>query len=166
MTPNNSKIKKGRNVVVEEGAVIGAQPFTFDQKGNIVVPEYGVVIGDDFWIGTNSVVMLGLEGDTTIGNNVKIAQLCNIGHDSVLEDGVMISAGTEIGGHAMIGKATYVGMGATIRNRVKIGSGSIIGMGSNVVCDIPDNVVAYGNPCKPIKKREHPLKHHARMILR
>lgn len=32
---------------------------------------------------------------------------------------------------------------------VKIGDNSVIGAGSVVTRDIPENCVAYGNPCKP-----------------
>jgi acetyltransferase-like isoleucine patch superfamily enzyme len=43
-------------------------------------------------------------------------------------------------------------MGANILNTVKIGKNCVIGAGSVVTKDIPDNVVAYGSPCKIIKK--------------
>ena len=35
---------------------------------------------------------------------------------------------------------------------VTIGNNVVIGAGSVVVHDIPDGVVAVGNPCRPIKK--------------
>ena len=35
---------------------------------------------------------------------------------------------------------------------VTIGNGVIIGAGSVVVKDIPDNVIAFGNPCKVIRE--------------
>ncbi|GAG66279.1 unnamed protein product, partial [marine sediment metagenome] len=109
--PRNSKVKKGKNCILETGVILGSQPFTFDsatslgsQKRNLKEPKAGVKLGNNVWIGSHSIVMLGMEKDTTIGNNVKIAQLCNIGHDSIIEDAVMISAGVIIGGHARIGK--------------------------------------------------------------
>ena len=37
---------------------------------------------------------------------------------------------------------------------IKIGRNSVIGAGSVVTKDIPDNVVAYGNPCKIIRENE------------
>jgi maltose O-acetyltransferase len=37
---------------------------------------------------------------------------------------------------------------------VTIGDNVIIGAGSVVTKSIPDNVVAYGNPCKVIRKNE------------
>jgi acetyltransferase-like isoleucine patch superfamily enzyme len=42
-------------------------------------------------------------------------------------------------------------MGTNVLNTVQIGKNTIIGAGSNVTRDIPDNVVAYGNPCKIIR---------------
>ena len=42
-------------------------------------------------------------------------------------------------------------MGTNILNQVKIGKNTIIGAGSVVTKDIPDNVVAYGSPCKIIR---------------
>ena len=41
-----------------------------------------------------------------------------------------------------------------IGGKNKIGKNSIIGAGSVVTKDIPDNVIAYGNPCKIIRKNE------------
>jgi acetyltransferase-like isoleucine patch superfamily enzyme len=43
-------------------------------------------------------------------------------------------------------------MGTNILHQVKIGKNTIIGAGSLVTKDIPDNVVAYGSPCKIIKE--------------
>jgi acetyltransferase-like isoleucine patch superfamily enzyme len=45
-------------------------------------------------------------------------------------------------------------MGTNILNQVKIGKNTIIGSGSVVTKDIPDNVVAYGSPCKVIRDNQ------------
>ena len=45
----------------------------------------------------------------------------------------------------------WVGGGVIILPGVTIGKNSIIGAGSVVSRSIPDNCVAVGNPCKPIK---------------
>jgi len=158
------KVTYGKNVIVEAGAEIGAQPYTFDGRGELRIPEYGVTIGDNAWIGTKCVIMGGTERDTYLGKNVKVAQYCNIGHDSRIEDGGHISAGVLLGGFAEVGKNADIGMGVTIRNRVSVGRLSLIGQGSNVVKDIPDNVVAYGNPCKVIRKRYNLLEYTLRRL--
>ena len=156
------KVTKGKNVIIESGTTIGAQPTIIDKKGNLVIPEFGVTIKDNVWIGADTRIMLGSIRDTYIGKNVKVSQFCNIGHDCILEDNVRIMAGVVIGGHVEIGKRTIIGMGATIRNRVKIGVCSLIGQHANVVKDIPDNVIAYGNPCRVISKRHKPISYYLR----
>lgn len=44
------------------------------------------------------------------------------------------------------------GNGVSVTPDTIIGRNSIIGAGSVVVNDIPDNVIAAGNPCKVIRK--------------
>ena len=47
----------------------------------------------------------------------------------------------------VIGDNVWIGGGAIILPGVTIGSNVVIGAGSVVTRDIPDNTVAYGNPC-------------------
>ena len=51
-----------------------------------------------------------------------------------------------------IGKKVWIGANAVILPGVHIGDGSIIGAGSVVNKDIPENVIAAGNPCKVIRE--------------
>ncbi len=51
-----------------------------------------------------------------------------------------------------IGFDVWVGGGAIICPGVKIGSRTIIGAGSVVTKDIPEGVVAVGNPCRVIRE--------------
>ena len=51
-----------------------------------------------------------------------------------------------------IGSDVWVGGGAIICPDVKIGSKSVIGAGSVVTGDIPDGVLAAGNPCRVIRE--------------
>ena len=48
----------------------------------------------------------------------------------------------------------WIGGHVSIVSGVSIGNGSIIGAGSVVINDIPENVIAAGNPCKVIRKIE------------
>jgi len=165
LIPRNKKIKIGKNVVVEPGATIGVQPTLFTDEGKPIIPEFGVTIKDDVWIGSDTRIVLGSIRDTYIGKGVVISQFCNVGHDSIIGDKARIMAGVLMGGYVEIGKRTVVGMGATIRNRVKIGKCSFIGQHANVVKDIPDNVVAFGNPCKVQWKRFNTMGYLIRRYL-
>ena len=48
----------------------------------------------------------------------------------------------------------WLGMNVTVLKGVTIGANSLIGAGSVVTRDVPENVVAAGNPCKVIKKMD------------
>lgn len=58
------------------------------------------------------------------------------------------SAPVTIGNNAWIGGGTIIMPGITIGNNVVIGAGSI------VTKDIPDNTIAYGNPCRVVRQNK------------
>lgn len=51
-----------------------------------------------------------------------------------------------------IGDYVWIGGGTVILPGVTIGNNVVIGAGSVVTKDIPDDVVAFGNPCRVIRK--------------
>lgn len=76
---------------------------------------------------------------------------CSIGHHTVIEKYVTLNPAVNIAGNVRIGEGTTIGMGSNVIDQVKIGKNTIIGAGSVVTKDIPDNVIAYGSPCKIIR---------------
>jgi sugar O-acyltransferase (sialic acid O-acetyltransferase NeuD family) len=87
----------------------------------------------------------------TIGRNVAIIAGSTIGHDSVFEDNCVVSGQVNIGGGCYIGSESYVGMGTQVKQNIRIGRAAVVGMGSVVFGDIPDEVIALGNPCRPMR---------------
>ncbi len=57
----------------------------------------------------------------------------------------------EYGKPIEIGSGVWVGGGALILGGVRIGSRTVIGAGSVVTRDLPDDVLAAGNPCRVIR---------------
>ena len=51
-----------------------------------------------------------------------------------------------------IGDNTWIGAGVIVTPGVTIGKGCVIGAGSIVTRDIPDHVVAVGNPCRVLRE--------------
>jgi sugar O-acyltransferase (sialic acid O-acetyltransferase NeuD family) len=94
---------------------------------------------------------VSIAAHTTIGDFVSINRHVSIGHHTNIGDYCSINPGVNIAGNVTIGEGTTIGMGTNILHQVKIGKNSIIGAGSVVTKDIPDNVVAYGSPCRIIR---------------
>jgi sugar O-acyltransferase (sialic acid O-acetyltransferase NeuD family) len=97
---------------------------------------------------------VSIAAHTTIGNFVTINRHVSIGHHTVIGDYCSINPGTNIAGNVTIGEGTTIGMGVNIIDGIKIGKNTIIGAGSVVTRNIPDNVIAYGSPCKIIRDNE------------
>ena len=89
-----------------------------------------------------------------IGFGVTVKRSSSVGHHANIGDFVSVNPGAVISGNVSIGEGTAIGSGATIIHNINIGKRSIVGAGSVVTKDIPDGVVAYGNPCKVVRKYE------------
>jgi maltose O-acetyltransferase len=57
----------------------------------------------------------------------------------------------EYGAPVVIGSDVWVGSGAIILPGVTVGSRTVIGAGSVVARDMPDDVLAVGNPCRVVR---------------
>jgi sugar O-acyltransferase (sialic acid O-acetyltransferase NeuD family) len=114
-----------------------------------------VVIGNNVQIGTGVVVMAGviINPMAKIGNHTFFATGCQIEHDCTIDDYASVSAGSVLGGYVHIKKYSAVTLGVTILDRITIGQNSVIGSGSLVIKNVPDNILAYGNPSKNIRFR-------------
>lgn len=82
-----------------------------------------------------------------IGNNVTITNAAILSHDGSTKGFIGYS---KIGA-VKIGNNVFIGFGSIVLPGVTIGDNVVIGAGSIVTSDIPSNVVAAGNPARPIK---------------
>lgn len=62
------------------------------------------------------------------------------------------NTGYEYGIPITIGDNVWIGGSVTITTGVTIGNNVVIGAGSVVTKDIPDNMIAVGNPCRVIRE--------------
>lgn len=138
---------KGKNVSI-------AAPFFCDYGENIY-------IGDNTEINHNC-VMLDCN-KITIGNNVLIgpgSQLLAVTHpikasERIVEEcvkGSKVALSKPISAPITIGNNVWLGAGVLVLPGVEIGDNTTIGAGSVVTKSIPANSLAYGNPCKVIRK--------------
>jgi UDP-3-O-[3-hydroxymyristoyl] glucosamine N-acyltransferase len=101
----------------------------------------GVVVGAFATISIN----------TIIKDDVLIQDHCNIGHDSVVEEGAHLYVGVKLCGRNRVGCKTSVFTGAIVYPDVKIGVASTVGAGSVVSRKVKDGDVVLGNPAKKIE---------------
>ncbi|MDO4272476.1 MAG: sugar O-acetyltransferase [Eubacteriales bacterium] len=128
--------KTGKNIMIEP-------PFHCDYGTNIQV-------GENFYANFNFVVLD--VGRVTIGDNCMMAPNVSIytaGHPIHPDSR---NSGYEYGIGVSIGDNVWVGGNVVINPGVHIGNNVVIGSGSVVTKDIPDNMVAAGNPCRVLKE--------------
>jgi sugar O-acyltransferase (sialic acid O-acetyltransferase NeuD family) len=145
-------------------SVVGCQskPLVFDwfrkqinynkeQFPNLVHPSSVVAASATLSNGLQLEALSVLASCTSIGFAVNIKRSSSIGHHCVLEDYVTINPGVTISSNVRVGTQTMIGAGTVVRDGISIGRNCVIGMGSVVLKDLPDDVVAYGNPCVVVK---------------
>ncbi|MDX1942325.1 MAG: sugar O-acetyltransferase [Saprospiraceae bacterium] len=135
--------KKGSNVWIEA-------PFSCDYGENIY-------IGDNTFINTNCILLDN--NKISIGKNALIApyvQIYTASHPLKASERII---GAGINSHYLtstkpvqIGDNVWIGGNSVIFPGVNIGNNVTIGAGSVVTKNIPDNVLAFGNPCKVIRE--------------
>ena len=89
-----------------------------------------------------------------IGDNVVVNTGSQVNHDNVIENHVYMASGVVLSGGVKIGENSLIDDGVIVALGRKIGKNSIIGAGAVVTKDIPDGVVAYGNPAKVIREND------------
>ena len=112
------------------------------------------VVSPSAKIGEGTVVMAGavINADAVIGKHCIVNTGATIDHECVIGDYCLIAPGVHISGDTHIGEGTWIGVGSSVIQGLRIGSWSMVGAGSVVVKDVPDGVVAFGNPCKVVKQ--------------
>lgn len=142
-TKERLSILKGLLGHIGDDEIIINQPFYCDYGKQIsvgrrffanfnltILDEARVTIGDDCFIGPDVSIYTACHSTDPVERNTRMewAEPVTIGHN------------------VWIGGSVTILPGVTVGNNVTIGAGSV------VTKDIPDNVVAVGNPCKIIKR--------------
>lgn len=128
--------KCGENIWIET-------PFHCDYGWNIEV-------GENFFANYNLTILD--VGKVIIGKNAQIAPNVSIYtaghpvHPDSRNTGYEYGIGVTIGDNVWLGGNTVINPGVTIGNNVVIGAGSV------VTKDLPDDVIAVGNPCRVLRK--------------
>ena len=111
---------------------------------------YNIEVGENFFANYNLIILDVAK--VKIGDNAQIAPNVSIytaGHPIHPDSR---NSGYEYGIDVTIGDNVWIGGNACIMPGVTIGNNVVIGAGSVVTKDLPDNVIAAGNPCRIIRE--------------
>ena len=128
---------------VDADAVEILSPFMVDYG-------YNVYLGAGTFLNHNVYLMDCAE--IRLGKKVFVGPNCGFYTAIHPLDIVKRNEGLERAEPIIIGDNVWIGGDVTILPGVKIGSGSVIGAKSLVTKDIPENVMAFGNPARVVKK--------------
>lgn len=142
------RVTKNAQLILQEllpnaGAGLYVEPPFFCDYG------YNIHCGEKVFFNVNCVVLD--ENKVSIGSNVFVGpgvQIYTASHP--LE--AMMRRTHKISKAVTIGNDCWIGGNAIILPGISIGNGVVIGAGSVVTKNIPDNVMAVGNPAKIVKQ--------------
>lgn len=115
-------------------------------------------IGENFFANFNTTILD--DGRIYIGDNVMLGpnvSLMASSHPLIAEERTSMKykdghvSVSEYAEEIHIGNNVWIACNVVVCGGVHIGSNAVIGAGSVVTKDIPDNYIAYGNPCKPVR---------------
>lgn len=146
-----------------EVSIANGEPFVrkviYDKvKSNninlITLVDNSAIISDTAKLGEGVIVTAycSVSSSAVVGNNVALNTKAIVGHDVRLGEHCVVSSLVNVGGACSVGENSYIGMGVQIKEGLAIGKDVIVGMGAVVYNDIPDEVIALGNPARPMRK--------------
>lgn len=122
------------------------QPFWCDYG-------YNTEIGENFYANHNLVLLDG--NKVKFGDNVFIGPNCGFYTAGHPLDAEQRNQGLEYAKPIEVGDNVWFGGNVVVLPGVKIGNNCVIGAGSVVTKDIPERSLAYGNPCRVVRKIEN-----------
>lgn len=143
-----------KSTKIHPSTVIGNNGFSFtrDEKGNrkIIKSTFGIVIGENIYIGALCNIDSGIIRDTKIGDGTIIDSRVHISHDCRIGEKCEIDTGSTILGEATVGNNTRICTGAIVHQGITVGNNCVVGANAYLRDDLPDGKVAYGTPAKVI----------------
>jgi UDP-3-O-[3-hydroxymyristoyl] glucosamine N-acyltransferase len=159
----------GDRVIVQPGAVIGADGFGFvpTADGNVKIPQLGsVIIEDDVEIGANTTIDRGTLGDTVVGRGTKLDNLVHLAHNVEVGIHSMLVAQVGISGSTKLGARCVFGGQSGAVGHITIGEGVTVAAKSGVTKDLAPGQLVSGFPARPHKDELRRQAEFARLAKR
>jgi UDP-3-O-[3-hydroxymyristoyl] glucosamine N-acyltransferase len=144
----------GDNVILQNGVVIGADGFGFARDASApsgsgwykILQTGPAVLGDNVEVQANSCIDRATVGETRIASGVKIDNLVQVGHGTVIGSDSLICAQVGIAGTSDIGRNVILAGQAGVVGHGSIGDGAVVTAQSGVPGDVAPGAVVSGSP--------------------
>ncbi|HXQ10333.1 MAG TPA: UDP-3-O-(3-hydroxymyristoyl)glucosamine N-acyltransferase [Caulobacteraceae bacterium] len=145
----------GDRVRIYAGAVIGEAGFGVEasREGAFDVPQLGrVLLQDGVTVGANTCIDRGAWEDTVVGENTKIDNQVQVGHNVHLGRSCVLCGQVGLSGSTIVGDGAQFGAKAGVADHVTIGAGAQVMAASGVMRDIPAGEAWGGAPAAPARQ--------------
>lgn len=140
----------GDNVMLQNGAVIGADGFGFakDDAGrwHKIMQSGPAVLEDEVEVQANACVDRASVGETRVGRGARIDNLVQVGHGSRVGENTLLCAQAGLAGSTDVGKNVILAGQVGVAGHCKIGDGAIATAQSGIPSDVPAGAVVSGYP--------------------
>jgi len=139
-------------VILQAGARIGSDGFgfTFYNGRHQKIPQVGnVVIGNDVEIQSNTCIDRAKISSTTIGDNTKIDNLVQVGHNVRVGMSDIFCSQVGIAGTTEIGNGVILAGQVGLAGHMKVGDRAQIGAQSGAMGTVPAGATYLGTPAMP-----------------
>jgi len=142
-------------VILQAGATIGSDGFgfSFHDGRHQKIPQIGnVVLGNDVEIQSNTCIDRAKIASTVIGDNTKIDNLVQVGHNVRVGMSSIFCAQVGIAGTTDIGNGVILAGQVGLAGHMKIGDRVQVGAQSGVMSSLPAGQTYFGFPAMPQKE--------------
>jgi UDP-3-O-[3-hydroxymyristoyl] glucosamine N-acyltransferase len=146
----------GDNVVLQNGAVVGADGFGFakDDQGawRKIVQSGPAVVEDDVEIQANACVDRASVGETRVRRGAKIDNLVQVGHGSTVGEDTLLCAQVGLAGSTEVGRKVILAGQVGVAGHCRIGDGAVATAQSGIPNDVDDGKMVSGYPAMDNKQ--------------
>lgn len=143
----------GDNVVLQNGAVIGADGFGFVREASggrmmwkKVLHAGSVILGDDVEVQSNACINRSDDGDTRISSGVKIGDLVHVAHKASIAADSLLLPQVAVAGRARVGRNVVISGQAGIAGNCEVADNAVVLSQSGVIGRIDSGKVVSGFP--------------------
>jgi UDP-N-acetylglucosamine acyltransferase len=131
----------GNDCVIRSGAVIGGEPQDDDYHGE----PTRIIVGDHCQFHEHITIHRATgEGETVIGNNVRMMAGSHVGHNARVDDFAVLVNNSAVGGHAHIGERVILSGQAAVHQFCKVGRLAMVAGACMVTRDVPPFSIVTG----------------------